>query len=1121
MHLQDWQIACDPDNCGREQGWSGSVLESAAAAPVPGIIQQVFPNYHGVAWYWTRFTVSAMLGVNERLLLRFGAVDYLAEVWVNGVAVGGHEGGETPFELDVTAAARAGANLLAVRVLNPTNEPIDGLALGEIPHRNKSVPPKPGNSYNYGGILLPVELVTAPAVRIVDLFPRPEWRGGAVPVTVTVRNDTNAAVRGRLAAGIAPRHSGELAHGLAVDGVFPPGFSTHELTLMVEAPRLWSPDDPFLYQLDVDLEAETCRHRQSVRAGFRDFRVEYGWFVLNGKRLFLKSTHTTNHFPIGQVVPPNPDLLRRDLIYAKACGYNCVRFIAGMAWPEQLDCCDEIGLMVYEECLASWWAGAPPPPFGEPALRRFDLATREMILRDRHHPSVTIWGLLNETPDGPLFRRAAAALPWARELDPTRLILLSSGRWDRQPSIGSVSNPGGMAWEHVWGAEAPGAPEAAKDKTGGDTHVYPNVPATQADNALIRDLGRDTKPVFLSEYGIGSLMDVIGETRKFEQAGCRPDLHDCAFVRGLAARLETDWKRWGFEGTYPFAEDMLRDSQRLHMRQRRMNFDLVRSNPRLCGYNLTGMLDHGLTGEGLWTYWRELKPLAADTLRDGWAPLRWCLFVTPSHGYANRPVELEAVLANEDALAPGDYPVTFRVTGARGTVWERKAVVTVPTPPAGERGPLAIPVLKTKAQLKVPAGEYVFAARLEHGGAPAGDRKEFTISDFGLPFAGRMAVTGWGLEKRVAGWLKKQGVAVRPFTAGAARTPEVILVGKPGKSRRDDWCSLVRRVARGGVAVFLEPDAFQRESDATHWLPLARKGERVKVWDWLYHKECVAKRHPIFAGLQAGGILDWDYYGQLVSHEMFAGQDDPDEMVCAAFYPCMLEKHYGAGAMLAAYRLGAGQFILNTLNVCGQLGDNPAADRLLLNVVSHARGKLPKRLAPAPADLDDRLKREIYPPAGRTDFVKTWRVTAATSVEPPARAIEPPAADVAWSEPKTFANGLVDYFHLHGPIPGLVYAEARIDVPRAMEVELLLGTDGPLKIWIGEQELVVVEKATNPCLADTLAFPVKLAAGAQSVRVAFCRRGGVAWGFFLRFRRPDRPWTDEELGHRQYLPRIG
>lgn len=81
-------------------------------------------------------------------------MDYLAELWLNGSRVGGHEGGEAPLLLDVTDAIRAaGNNLLAVRVLNSTNEPIDGIVLSETPHRNKVFPYRAGASYHHGGIV--------------------------------------------------------------------------------------------------------------------------------------------------------------------------------------------------------------------------------------------------------------------------------------------------------------------------------------------------------------------------------------------------------------------------------------------------------------------------------------------------------------------------------------------------------------------------------------------------------------------------------------------------------------------------------------------------------------------------------------------------------------------------------------------------------------------------------------------------------------------------------------------------------------------------------------------------------------------------------------------------------
>ena len=150
-----WWLAPDPDNVGRTQRWfeSGPV-PGAQPAAVPGIIQMTFPRYHGVAWYWHRFAWDTIPDETSRAELHFlGGVDYLADVWLNGQFLGSHEGGECPFDLDATAALQPDSeNLLVVRVLNPTHEPIDGYTLRETPHSNKAMPYRCGTMLNFGGI---------------------------------------------------------------------------------------------------------------------------------------------------------------------------------------------------------------------------------------------------------------------------------------------------------------------------------------------------------------------------------------------------------------------------------------------------------------------------------------------------------------------------------------------------------------------------------------------------------------------------------------------------------------------------------------------------------------------------------------------------------------------------------------------------------------------------------------------------------------------------------------------------------------------------------------------------------------------------------------------------------
>jgi hypothetical protein len=607
-----------------------------------------------------------------------------------------------------------------------------------------------------------------------------------------------------------------------------------------------------------------------------------------------------------------------------------------------------------------------------------------MILRDRNHPSVVIWGLLNETPDGPTFRHAVASLPLLRDLDGTRTVLLSSGRWDRAADIGSVSNPGSVDWEHVWGSEAPAA--AAAPATGtrgpadsgqaayvagaGDAHVYPQVPHSEGTNTFLRTLGAGTKPVYLSEYGIGSLLDVDHIVKRYQHARTAPTADDLHIFQRMLELLLADWERYGLARVYPFPRDLLRESQRLHARWRLAGLNLIRSNPHLAGYNVTGMLDHGYSGEGLWTLWREWKPGIVDALQDGFAPLRWCLFVSPAHGYTGRDVTIEAVLANEDVLGPGEYPALLRIVGPAGPVWERRTAAQIPAPAQGADAPLATPVFKGVTRLDGPAGAYVLAAALERGGSPAGDRVTFHVSDpLTLPEV-REDVAMWGVGDRAAAWLGEHGIRCRSWQAGSPSARELILVGDLAgvHAGAEDWTDLVAQLARGSVVLFLSPLAFRRGDDAVGWLPLATKGRCPAFSNWVYHREDIAMPHPIFTGLPAPGIMDWDYYGPVIPSHVFQGQETPDDIAAlfiATGYASLTEvvpSGYSSGLLTASYPFGGGRFVINSLRVLDNIGQHPAADRLLLNMIGYAADLERGARAALPRDFAAQLHAIGYSP---------------------------------------------------------------------------------------------------------------------------------------------------------------
>jgi hypothetical protein len=514
----------------------------------------------------------------------------------------------------------------------------------------------------------------------------------------------------------------------------------------------------------------------------------------------------------------------------------------------------------------------------------------------------------------------------------------------------------------------------------------------------------------------------------------------------------------------------------------------------------------------VWTFWREWKPGTAEGFCDGWAPLRWCLFVNPQHGYSGGKFKLEAVLANEDVLEAGEYPVSLRVCGPSGIVWEKRVKLRIPPlrasvgtqPPPGEEGPLAVEVFCGQVVLKGPPGEYEFAASMDRGGAPFGGRLKFRVADRkSLPKV-KPVVRLWGTGKAVETWLKKQGVRCVPFEGKGASRGEVIVVGKAPDS--DGWRALAGQLAQGSCAIFTsliglqkthrktafgwietvgvvptvsrdfvvanvpkeewpvfssefhgpvhfrasdlkagqyvvelgmcegyaaqpgkrvfdvtingkcvlanfeplkEAGGFQRavtrkfkvsarggeidintvpkvgnpsvsrvrvcnlagetllEYDVAaqtlgtlHWLPLARKGRVRNTPDWLYHKECVAKAHPIFEGLQAKGIMDWDFYGQVISQKILADIETPDDVAAAAFHTGSTldaDCPYYSGIMLASYPFGAGRFIVNTFNVLENLGSHPAADRMLLNMINYAHQRVRPKPVPLPRNFEKTL----------------------------------------------------------------------------------------------------------------------------------------------------------------------
>lgn len=365
-------------------------------------------EYQFISTYWKRFKLPESLN-GRRLFIDFDGAMIAAEVYVNGIRVGENEGGYTPFSFDITDAIREfGDNLVTVR-LDSTERP-------DIPPFGFVV-----DYLTFGGIYRDVWLRYVEPVYVQDVFVRTvdaleAERRVEVDVEITNVSREIAAVEVfAFAADMDAKIWDEDSHKVTVGAGESVKVTLRGLTAFQEA-QLWSIHDPILYQLNVKLNAANGTELDACqsRFGFREaeFRKD-GGFYLNGERLKLVGVNRHQTYPyIGAAAPAR--LQRKDAEIVKyELGCNIVRTSHYPQSKHFINRCDEIGLLVFEE-IPGW------QHIGDTDWQGITLRDVEaMILRDRNHPCIILWGVrVNESQDNEAFYRATNAL--AHKLDPTR-----------------------------------------------------------------------------------------------------------------------------------------------------------------------------------------------------------------------------------------------------------------------------------------------------------------------------------------------------------------------------------------------------------------------------------------------------------------------------------------------------------------------------------------------------------------------------------------------------------------------------------------------------------------------------------------------------------------------------
>jgi beta-glucuronidase len=337
--------------------------------------------FEGAGWYARTFDWQQD---SPRLVLRVGAANYAARIFLNGRFLALHLGGSTPFFVELTAQARQGENHLLIQVENR--------------RRSDRVPMHHFDWFNYGGLYREVDLLPLPSVFLRDVAIA--WRDGAIAVEITASDPVDAMAR-VVIPDLDIAQDIPLADGRG--------------RAMIEAvPELWSPEHPRLYDVTVECDAD----RITERVGFREIAVQGEQILLNGTPIYLSGVCVhEDDVALGKVI--SEDDLRRRAAHAKELGCNLLRLAHYPHHERMAEIADEVGLLLWEEIPVYWAIDFANPATYADAENQL----LELIARDRNRASVIIWGVGNENADtNSRFFFMSRLAEAARRADPTRLI---------------------------------------------------------------------------------------------------------------------------------------------------------------------------------------------------------------------------------------------------------------------------------------------------------------------------------------------------------------------------------------------------------------------------------------------------------------------------------------------------------------------------------------------------------------------------------------------------------------------------------------------------------------------------------------------------------------------------
>ena len=925
-----WQIAFDPDDKGLKERWvwEGWPDEATLPVQVPGIWNLGYPDADGVGFYRTVFIVPD-LWRGKAVLLRFEGVIYRCDVWVDGKYAGSHEGGYTPFELDITSLVRYGEeSRLVVRVAALSkNRAVDGMLLRQAPLSKQSW------YYVYGGIWGQVSLEARPMVSCQALVVNPDLLREQAKVEISLCNRDAKYCQANLLIRVINPHGAivlEQIHGVSVL----PGITQFLYDLDIPRPLAWSCDQPHLYHLEVQVMDEDGQtDNQATHFGMRDFTMQNGQFFLNGEPVYIRGVLLQPNFPVNLIHHPNREMMVREITLAKQAGFNLIRLHILPAAPGFLDLADQYGMLIYSESCLAWIRDSP---------RLTEHGRREikaLIDRDRNHPSIVYWGIYNENPPACAINGEQLAC-YARSLDPTRVIVDNSGGslaidqdfgWiDRATMIPALKpQPERVLDVHLYlGAPISGALYDWINQLGKGTSSRVMVEEKLGSQAVFDEFDRECRSyigkIFVSELGYGGMSDLDETVAGF--AG-REDLLDAREMKTLRDSLHEGFRKRKLERVFGSVRNLYLEAQQLQAIGNTQQLEALLTNPRVSGYVITQFNDVSWEFHaGLLDLWRNPKQayFAAKRLNQ---PHLLVLRPRKVSAHPGEIIDIDLNVVNRVRLpAAGQLCVTLYDPSDHEV---SNHLCDIPSLPGIH------PLDRIQVQLEG-AGMYRIVAKLLANGETLAETMHTILCLDPVDWSNLTHNFRYIGQAPDHSPLAINDEQPESSTGPIEQTHSLVyLAAKPATLQETEWETLLNSVELGATAIIgaLKPD------DSTAIQAFIARGIDVRLhfgigsWMGCYHW---VPGSPVFSGLPAGGLALTPYAEILPKYIL---SELGGEILAGSLRNT--QSHLEAPAMLwfsdiECIRFGKGRLLFCQYRAFDAIGHNPVAERLAFNLLQYA-----------------------------------------------------------------------------------------------------------------------------------------------------------------------------------------